>query len=170
MKVALYARVSRGDLVLENQIEPLKRRALAENWEYELFTEKESTRKTRPIKEEIIKLLRNKEFDGVCVTSLDRWCRSVSEFAQELEEFERRKIGFYSIREGFSFDSAIGKAMATMAMTFAQLERDLIRQRTLAGLDRARAQGKVLGRPRIHNRRGGVVVRGGLLEQPPNPY
>ena len=94
MKVAIYARVSRNDLNLDNQIIPLKRRADNEQWEYILFTEKESTRNTRPVKEEILKLLRNKELDGVCVYALDRWCRSVSEFALELEEFERRKIGF----------------------------------------------------------------------------
>lgn len=147
MKIIIYARVSRSDLDLENQLRPLKKRAEAEGWDYTIFSEKESTRKSRPIKEEVLKLLRNKEYNGVCVYSLDRWCRSVSEFALELDEFNTRNILFYSIREGFSFDTAIGRAMATMAMTFAQLERDLIRERTLAGLDRARAWGKKLGRP-----------------------
>lgn len=148
MKIALYCRVSRSDLNLENQLIPLERRAKSEGWEYTLFTEKESTRNTRPIKEDLIRQLRNREFEGVAVYSLDRWCRSVSEFAQELEEFRNRKIGFYSIREGFAFDTAMGQAMAQMAMVFAQLERELIRERTLLGLDRARAQGKKLGRPR----------------------
>lgn len=147
MKIALYCRVSRADLNLENQLLPLKKRAESEGWEYQIFTEKESSRNTRPVKEELKRLLRNREFDGVCVYALDRWCRSVSEFASELEEFNKRKIGFYSIREGFSFDSAIGTAMAQFMMVFAQLERDLIRERTLAGLDRARAKGIKLGRP-----------------------
>jgi len=148
VRVILYARVSRNDLNLDNQLIPLKRRADNEQWEYVIFTEKESTRNTRPVKEEVLKLLRNKEFDGVCVYALDRWCRSVSEFALELEEFERRKIGFYSLRESFVFDSAMGRAMAQLVMVFAQLERDLIRERTMAGLDRARAWGKKLGRPK----------------------
>ena len=148
MKVALYARVSRADLNLENQLGPLRKRAIAEGWEAEEITEKESTRNTRPIKEDLIKRLRSKELQGVAVYSLDRWCRSVPEFAQELEEFEKRGIAFYSLREGFNFDTAMGKAMAYLAMVFAQLERDLIRERTMAGLARARAQGKVLGRPR----------------------
>lgn len=148
MKVALYARVSRSDLNLENQIGPLQRRAEAEGWDTILYTETESTRNTRPVKEQVMKALRNRELDGVCVYALDRWCRSVSEFALELDEFGKRNIAFYSIREGFAFDTAIGKAMAYMAMTFAQLERDLIRERTMAGLARARAWGKKLGRPR----------------------
>ncbi len=148
MNIALYCRVSRADLNLENQLLPLKRRAESERWTYEVFTEKESSRNTRPVKEDLKRRLRNREFEGVCVYALDRWCRSVSEFAQELEEFNKRKIGFYTVREGFSFDSAIGTAMAQLVMVFAQLERDLIRERTMAGLDRARAQGKKLGRPR----------------------
>ena len=146
MKVAIYCRVSRNDLNLDNQLNPLKKRCEAESWEYEIFTEKESSRNTRPIKEELLKKLRNREFDAVIVYALDRWCRSVSEFALELDEFNNRKIGFYSLREGFNFDSAIGRAMATMAMTFAQLERDLIRERTMAGLDRATSLGKIKGR------------------------
>jgi len=146
LRIAIYARVSRADLNLENQLEPLRRRALAENWQYEIFTEQESTRHTRPIKEVILKKLRNKELDGVCVYALDRWCRSVSEFAGELEEFNRRNIKFYSLREGFAFDTAMGMAMAQMAMVFAQLERDLIRERTHQGLKSANAKGKILGR------------------------
>ena len=147
MKIAIYCRVSRADLNLENQKLPLERRAKSEGWDYQFFEETESTRKTRPVKEDLMARLRRREFDGVLVYSLDRWCRSVSEFALELDEFNNRKIAFYSQREGFSFDTAIGRAMATMAMTFAQLERDLIRERTLAGLDRARARGQKLGRP-----------------------
>lgn len=148
MKIAIYCRVSRADLNLDNQINPLIKRAESEGWEYKVFTEKESSRNTRPVKEEVLKILRKREFDGVLIYALDRWCRSVPEFAQELEEFNQRKIAFYSLREGFSFDTAIGKAMATMAMIFAQLERDLIRERTIAGLERVKAQGKKLGRPR----------------------
>ena len=147
MKIALYCRVSRSDLNLENQIIPLKRRAEAEGWEYQIFTETESTRNTRPVKEELKRLLRNREFDGVCVYALDRWCRSSSEFALELDEFKNRKIAFYSLREGFSFDTAMGTMMATVIMAMAQMERELIRERTMAGLARARARGVKLGRP-----------------------
>jgi DNA invertase Pin-like site-specific DNA recombinase len=148
MKVAIYCRVSRKDLNLENQLTPCERRAKSEGWDYQIYTEKESSRNTRPVKEELLKQLRNREFDGVLVYSLDRWCRSVSEFAFELDEFRKRKIGFYSLREGFAFDTAMGQAMAQMAMVFAQLERELIRERTLAGLETARNLGKKLGRPR----------------------
>lgn len=148
-KIAIYCRVSRADLNLENQLIPLKKRAESEGWESQIFTERESTRNRRPVKEELMAALRRRDFDGVMVYSLDRWCRSVPEFAVELEEFQRRGIAFYSQREGFSFDTAIGTAMAQMAMIFAQLERGLIRERTLAGLARARAEGKKLGRPKL---------------------
>ena len=146
MKVAIYCRVSRKDLNLENQLTPCERRAKSEGWDYQIYTEKESSRNTRPVKEELLKQLRNRVFEGVLVYSLDRWCRSVSEFAFELDEFRKRKIGFYSLREGFAFDTAMGQAMAQMAMVFAQLERDLIRERTIAGLITATAKGKIKGR------------------------
>jgi DNA invertase Pin-like site-specific DNA recombinase len=148
LNIAVYTRVSRIDLHPENQELALKRRVEAEGWDATWFEEKESTRKTRPVKEEVLRRLRSREFSGVLVYSLDRWCRSVSEFAQELEEFKARGIGFYSLREGFSFDSAMGTAMAQITMVFAQLERDLIRERTKAGLERAKAWGKKLGRPK----------------------
>lgn len=166
MKIILYARVSRRDLNLENQLIPLRKRAQRDGWETQEFVEKESTRNTRPVKEEVLRKLRNKEFDGVCVSSFDRWCRSVSEFALEIEEFKNRGIAFYSLREGFAFDTAMGHAMATVVMAFAQLERDLIRERTLAGLDRARAEGKTLGRPR---KKRVVKTEGDLTATPIQP-
>jgi len=169
IKIAIYARVSRWDSNIDNQLGPLKKRAIAEDWETTIFTEQESTRKTRPVKEELLKKLRNKEFDGVIVYSLDRWCRSVSEFAMELEEFKNRKIAFYSLREGFSFDTAIGQAMATMAMVFAQLERDLIRERTLAGLERAKAWGKIGGRHPVGCGCGLVTSKGVKHDGPIKP-
>lgn len=148
MKVAVYSRVSREDLHLENQATALRHRVEAEGWDAEWFEETESTRKTRPVREDVLRRLRKREFDGVLVYSIDRWSRSVSEFALELDEFKSRGIGFYSLREAFSYDTAMGTAFMQMASIFAQLERDLLRERTMAGLSRAKAYGKKLGRPK----------------------
>ena len=147
-KIAVYMRVSQRELHLENQRDSLERRVAAEDWDVTWFEETESTRNTRPVKEEILRKLRTRELTGVLVYSIDRWSRSVKEFALELDEFKRRGVEFYSIREAFSPDTAMGTAMMLCASVFAQLERDLIRERTLAGLDRARRQGKHLGRPK----------------------
>lgn len=147
MKFALYARVSRTDLNLDNQLIKLEEYAKRMGWQYELFTEKESTRNTRPVKEDLKARLFRKEFDGVVVAALDRWARSVSEFALELHDFQDRNIAFISLREGFDITTSMGRAMAQLTAVFAELDRELIRERTLAGLARAKAQGKKLGRP-----------------------
>ena len=84
MRVAMYCRVSTRDQHPENQIIELKEYAERHGYDYEVFQEKESTRKTRPIKQDLINRLRRKEFDGVLVWRLDRWARSLSEMIMEV--------------------------------------------------------------------------------------
>ena len=78
-KVAIYVRVSRTDQILENQINPLVSYAEKMGWEYEIFKEKESTRKTRPVQWDLYNRLLKKEFDGLLFYKLDRWARSLKE-------------------------------------------------------------------------------------------
>ena len=84
MKVAIYARVSTIDQHPENQLISLMERVKKEGWAYELFKEKESTKKTRPIKYELYKRLLKKEFDAVIVWKLDRWARSMRELINDI--------------------------------------------------------------------------------------
>jgi len=67
MKVALYVRVSTKDQNLKMQRYALIDKAEREGWDYEIFEEKESTRKTRPVKYALYQRLLNKDFEGVCV-------------------------------------------------------------------------------------------------------
>ncbi len=154
-KVAIYVRVSRTDQVLENQINPLVQYCERMNYKYEIFKEKESTRKTRPIQWDLYNRLLRKEFDGLIIYKFDRWARSTKELIEHMERLIEKKVMVYSYTENFDLNTAIGKAMLTIISAFAQLERDIIRERTIAGLDRARAQGKKLGRPRL--KRGYVL-------------
>lgn len=146
MKIAIYVRVSKRDMNPENQLIKLKEFAGRNNWEYDVFEEKESTRKTRPIKEEVLKKLRQKEYDGVLVWKLDRWARSVAELALEVTELYHRGINFISFSDQIDLSTPAGKFQFHMLAAVAELERDMIQERTNAGLDRARAQGKRLGR------------------------
>jgi len=155
MKVAIYARVSRTDQVLENQINPLVEYCKRMNYEYEIFKEKESTRKSRPIQWDLYNRLLRKEFDGLVIYKFDRWARSTKELIEHMEKLVEKKVIVYSYSENFDLSTSMGQAMLTIISAFAQLERDIIRERTLAGLARARAQGKKLGRPRLHKLRGG---------------
>jgi 5-methylcytosine-specific restriction endonuclease McrA len=72
----------------------------------------------------------------------------MSELVLDIEEFTKRGVQLISLKEGLRFDSAAGQLYAHMLAAFANFERERIRERTLAGLARAKAQGKHLGRPR----------------------
>ena len=147
MKVAIYCRVSTGRQTNENQKLILKKHAETMEWDYEMFEEKESTRKRRPIKWNLMKRLRSREFDAVCVLKLDRWGRSITELALELQELTDKGVSFISIRDNIDLTTATGKLQFHMISAFAEFERDLNLERTLDGLARARAQGKRIGRP-----------------------
>lgn len=158
MKMAIYCRVSRQDLNLDNQLIPLKRYADSQGWEYEVFTEKESTRKTRPVQYALYNRLLKREFDGVLIYKFDRWARSVKELVSHMEEFTNRGVRFISYSENIDLATSSGKLMFMIISAMAEFERDLIRERTMAGLDRARARGVKLGRPRKKT----VVKQGGF--------
>lgn len=151
MKVALYARVSRDDLNCENQIIILK------NWvknnginDYDIFKEEMTTRKTRPTKETIMKDFRDGKYETVVVTKLDRFARSLQELIMDIENIINNGGRFIAISNGFDFSkksyNASQQLMLNIFGSFAQFEREMIRERTLEGLARATAQGKIKGR------------------------
>ena len=158
MKIAIYARVSTNEQTTQNQIEILKRHAQRMGWEFDCFEEVESSRKTRPIQWELYNKLLKREYDGLLIYKFDRWARSTKELIEHIEKLLEKNVSVYSYTEAIDLNSSMGRAMFTVISAFAQLERDLIRERTLAGLARARAQGKKLGRPR---KKRGYVKGGG---------
>lgn len=161
--VAIYVRVSTQDQNLENQINPLVEYCKRMSWTYELFQEKESTRKSRPVQWDLYNRLLRKEFDGLVIYKFDRWARSTKELIDHVEKLLSKEVLIFSYSENIDLSSSMGMAMLTIMSAFAQLERDLIRERTLAGLARARAQGKTLGRPRTRKLRNGVGKQGGFV-------
>ena len=151
MRVCLYARVSKADGVmnLDNQLLPLRDWAKATRHEVVgEFVDEISSRDTRPQKEAVLKLMRTGVADGVCFVALDRWGRTMSELVLELEEFSKTGKCLISLKEGLDLSNAAGRLMANVLAAMANFERDRIRERTMLGLARARAQGKHIGRPR----------------------
>jgi len=150
MRVALYARVSKAlEQNPENQLLELRRwSAAAQHDVVGEFVDEVSSKDTRPQKEAVLKLLRTGQIEGVAFTTLDRWGRTMSELVLELEEFSKSSISMISLKEGLDLSTAAGRLMAHVLAAMANFERDRIRERTLLGLARARAQGKKLGRPR----------------------
>jgi DNA invertase Pin-like site-specific DNA recombinase len=147
-KIAIYCRVSTRDQNPDNQKIILVERAKRENWDYEVFEEKESTRKTRPVKYKLMQMLRRKEYDGVCVLKLDRWARSMLELTNEITELYEKNILFISHRENIDFSTSLGKLQFNIIAAFAQFERDMISERTKDGLARAALEGRKGGRPK----------------------
>jgi len=148
MKVAIYIRVSRNDLNLDNQRLGLEDYAKAKGWEYQIFEEKESTRKTRPVKQQVLKLIMEGKMDGVIIWKLDRWARSLQELIMDIANIKNRGKQFIVLTQPIDTTSAMGMFTMQILGAFAEFEREIIRERTMSGLDRARAQGKTLGRPK----------------------
>ena len=91
---------------------------------------------------------RRRAFDAVVVFRFDRFARSVSHLARALDEFRALGIEFVSLHEAVDTSTPMGRAMFHIAGAFAELEREIIRERVRGGLKNARRRGKRLGRPR----------------------
>lgn len=148
MKVAIYVRVSKRDMNPENQLIQLEKYAKEKGFEYTIFQEKESTRNTRPIKQEVLTKLRQREYEGVLIWKLDRWARSLQELITDINEITGKNLQFIVLTAPIDTTTASGRLFINVLGAFAEFERDIIKERTMAGLDRARALGKTLGRPR----------------------
>jgi len=83
----------------------------------------------------------------VLVWRLDRWGRSVTDLLSTLQELEHLGVGFVSLTEALDLTTPAGRAMAALLAVFAEFEREILRERTRAGLAQARENGKRLGRP-----------------------
>ncbi len=147
-KIALYVRVSTSDQTVENQKIRLIDYAEKNALNYDIFEETESTRKTRPVKQALLARLRNHEYDAVIIFKLDRWARSSTELILDTKELLDKGIGFISISDNLDFSTAAGKLHFQILSAFAEFERELIRERTIEGLRRAKMQGKQAGRPK----------------------
>jgi putative DNA-invertase from lambdoid prophage Rac len=146
--VALYIRVSTSEQTVENQRIRLVEYAEKNGYTYDLYEEVESTRKTRPVKQALLAKLRNHEYDAVIIYKLDRWARSSTELILDTKQLLDKGIGFISISDNLDFSSASGKLHFAILSAFAEFERELIRERTIEGLRRAKLQGKQAGRPK----------------------
>lgn len=148
MKLAIYCRVSKDDLTNENQRKQIVDYCVLKGYTYAIFEETESSRKTRPIKESVLQAIREGKFDGVIVYKLDRWARSLQELILNVTEITSRGKQFIVLTQPFDTTSPSGMLMMQILGAFAEFEREIIRERTLAGLARARAHGRVGGRPK----------------------
>lgn len=105
------------------------------------------TKESRPELDRMMDLARKRKFDVVLVWRFDRFARSVQHLVSALHEFRGLGIGFLSFQENIDTTSPLGEAIFVIVAAMARLERDITVERVRAGLRRARAEGKKLGRP-----------------------
>src|ERR1700745_687180 len=151
MRVAIYARVSTKDQSCDLQLRDLRAYCAARGFASvrEFVDVGESGAKdSRPQLNELMAAARKRQFDVVMVWRFDRFARSTKHLLLALEEFRSLGIQFISYHENIDTSSPLGQALFTIVSAVAQLERDLIRERVSAGIPKARASGKQLGRPR----------------------
>ncbi len=148
-RVGLYARVSTND----QQTLPMQSRAMRDyaarrGWTITIqVREVGSGSAKRETREKLLEAARRREIDAVLVWRLDRWGRSVTDLLATLQELEHLGVGFVSLTEALDLTTPAGRAMAGLLAIFAEFEREILRERTRAGLAHARQNGKRLGRP-----------------------
>jgi DNA invertase Pin-like site-specific DNA recombinase len=103
----------------------------------------------RPELDRLMSDARRRRFDVVLVARFDRFARSTRHLILALEEFQSLDVDFISLSESIDTSTPMGKMIFTVISAVAELERSLIRERVMMGLERAKRQGKELGRPRL---------------------
>jgi putative DNA-invertase from lambdoid prophage Rac len=148
-RAGIYARVSTND----QQTLPMQSRAMREYAARRGWTISAQVREVgsgaakREAREKLLEAARRREIDVVLVWRLDRWGRSVTDLLATLQELEHLGVGFVSLTEALDLTTPAGRAMAGLLAIFAEFEREILRERTRAGLAHARQKGQRLGRP-----------------------
>jgi DNA invertase Pin-like site-specific DNA recombinase len=149
MRAAIYARVStsNGSQTCENQLLELRRYCDARGWSvYAEYTDEMSGAKDRrPGLDRLLLDARRARFQVVVCWALDRIGRDL--LLAVLEDLQSLNIPFVSLKEGLDLGSASGRLQLAILAALSQFERERLKERSIAGLQRARAQGKRLGRP-----------------------
>ena len=151
-RVALYVRVSTDHQTIKNQERELQAVAERHGWSVVAVFKDQGIsgakgRDKRPGLDKLMQAVSRREFDLVAAWSVDRLGRSLQDLIGLLQEMHSKGIDLYLHQQGIDTTTPGGKAMFQMMGVFAEFERSIIRERVMAGLKRARAEGTQLGRP-----------------------
>jgi DNA invertase Pin-like site-specific DNA recombinase len=150
VRAAIYARVSTFDQEPENQLAEIRRYINARGWTAVEYIDRgvSGAKDRRPDLDRLLADARRRRFDVLVVWRLDRLGRNLRHLIVLLEELQALGIAFVSLNEGIDATTPAGKLQMHILGAIAEFERARIAERVKAGLQRARAQGKRLGRPR----------------------
>ena len=151
-RLALYARVSTKNNGQDPETQLIALREYAQARGFDVFAEYvdvgiSGAKETRPALDQMMDHARKRRFDTVLVARFDRFARSTRHLVLALDEFNALGVDFISLSESIDTSTPMGKMVYTVIAAVAELECSLIRERVAMGLQRAKAQGKRLGRP-----------------------
>ncbi len=163
-KAALYLRTSHADRTTENQRRELRKAAKRAGWSIAAVYEDNGIsgargRDGRPGFDQMLKDANRREFDIIMAWSVDRLGRSLQHLVGFLEEVHALDVDLCLHVQGLDTTTPAGKALFQMLGVFAEFERAMIRERVMAGLARAKAQGKPIGRPKVNGQVEKKVLR-----------
>jgi len=150
ISVAIYCRVSTAEQNSDMQVAELREYAERRGWT--IFGEYiddgiSGTKVSRPALDKLMADAKRRKFSAVLVWRFDRFARSTAHLLSALDEFRSLGIDFVSLNESIDTTTPLGKMVFTVVASVAELERSIIVERVRAGLARAKAKGKILGRP-----------------------
>ncbi len=167
-RVALYARVSTSEQTVDPQLDALREYARARGLEAaEEFVDQgiSGAKDKRPALDRLLKDAHRRRFDLVACVKLDRLARSVRHLTTLAAEFEALGIGLVVLDQAIDTTTPSGRLLFHVLGAIAEFERDLIRERTAAGMKAARRRGKRIGRPRAITGSASFALERGLAER-----
>ena len=151
-KVAIYARVSTDKQTCDNQL--IELRAVAERCGYTIVQEFVDAgisgakgRADRPALDAMMKASNQRKFDMILVWSIDRLGRSLQNLVELLNDLQSMRVDLMFLQQGMDTSTSSGRMMFSIFGALAEFERNLIRERVVAGQNRAKARGVKMGRP-----------------------
>ncbi len=166
-RAALYARVSTAEQTVDPQLDALREYARARGLEViEEFVDQgvSGSKDRRPALDGLLKDAQRRRFDLVARVKLDRLARSVRHLTTLAAEFEALGIGLVVLDQAIDTTTPSGRLLFHVLGAIAEFERDLIRERTVAGMRAARRRGKRIGRPRAITGASSFALERGLAE------
>ncbi len=149
-RAAIYARVSTFDQEPENQLQEVRRYVQARGWQATEYVDKgvSGAKDSPPALDTLVKDAKRRRFDTLVVWRLDRLGRNLKHLVGLLDDLQALGVAFVSLTEGIDATRPAGRLQMHILGAIAEFERARIAERVKAGLQRARAQGRRLGRAR----------------------
>ena len=150
IRAAIYARVSTLDQEPENQLAELRRYVTAREWTAQEYTDHgvSGAKDRRPALDRLVNDAKRRRFDVLVCWRLDRLGRSLKHLITLLADLEALSVAFVSLAEGIDATTPAGKLQMHILAAISEFERSRTIERVQAGLQRAKRQGRTLGRPR----------------------